>query len=845
MLCCRSAFQHSLLLAVVLVPLAGCESLQRASPGLTSFTSAIAGMRHLPGLFDLYLDDEGGRVLMLLPREVEASEPSGFLAECLYVEGLTTGLGSNDVGLDRGQLGPTRVVQFRRLGPRVLIEESNQGFRAQSANASERRAARESFATSVLWSGEVLTRDSEGRILVDLTTFVVRDAHRVAGSLRSSGQGDYRLDESRSMLDAGASLAFPDNLELEALLTFEGSSPGRFVRGTAPSAESVSLVQHHSFVRLPDAAYQPRRHDPRSGSFAVSYLDYAAGLDQPLRVEWSVRHRLQKLFPSVERSRAREPIVYYVDRGAPEAVRRALLEGARWWAPAFEAAGFEDAFRVELLPEGVHPLDARYHVIQWVHRATRGWSYGGGVIDPRTGEMIKAHVTLGSLRVRHDRRIFEGLAGTAQTGSGQPHDPVELSLARLRQLSAHEVGHTLGFQHNFAASSWGGRASVMDYPAPWIGIENGELDFSRAYGVGIGEWDAHAVRWAYSEFPPGADEAALLSSIVDDGIRRGYAYFSDTDARPAAAAMPLASLWDNGSDAVDELETVLAVRRLALERFGEFNVMPGRPLAELREVLAPIYLYHRYQLEAAVKVVGGMSWSHALRGDGQVGVQPIGGDEQRRALASLMALLSPRELDLPERLLALLHPLPPGSAATREALRGKTAPAFDGMQAAAIATDMLVTALLQPERAARVVDFHRRDPSLPSFEDVLDAMIMRVFGEGQGEPSRTAELRRVIQGVLVDRLLRLARDETATLGVRGRVEDRLSSLRDELTRWEAAEDEAGSHARFLLGELRRHFERSIPTEAAAGGGHEPPPGMPIGGLSDATWACDCSWAPGS
>ncbi|MEC9373587.1 MAG: zinc-dependent metalloprotease, partial [Planctomycetota bacterium] len=559
----------------------------------------VEGMRRLEGMLTLHLDDEKGAVWLETPR---AEGERGVIGRYLYVEGLLTGLGSNPVGLDRGQLGETRVVALRRVGGRILVEEENLRFRAESENDDEREAVRQSFATSVLWAGEIEALSDDGRALVDFTSFIVRDAHDSAGALRRSGQGEFSLDAKRSAVEMDACLAFPENVELEAALTFSSRSPGGLVRQTAPSGDSVTLVQHHSLLKLPDDGYRTRAFDPRISSFAVEFLEYAAGLDEPIEKRFIVRHRLEKVTPGAAPSRVKEPIVYYVDRGAPEPVRSALVEGASWWAEAFEGAGFIDAYRVEVAPEGMHPLDARYNFIQWVHRSTRGWSYGGGVVDPRTGEMIKGHVSLGSLRVRQDRLIFEGLLGVEETGTGSAEDPIQLSLARIRQLSAHEVGHTLGFAHNFTASAYGGRASVMDYPAPLVRVRGDGLDVSDAYGVGMGSWDLHAARYAYAEFDAGADEAAELERIVREGLREGLLFISDSDARPLGGAHPKAHLWDNFDDAVTGLENALAVRRIAMDRFGEGNLPDGSALALLQEVFAPVYFHHRYQVEAAVKV---------------------------------------------------------------------------------------------------------------------------------------------------------------------------------------------------------------------------------------------------
>jgi len=819
------------------LPQAPASPAKSSAPSgeLPRIAKLTEGFERRAGLLDLYVDRQKGKIWLAVPA---VTGERGEVASYLYVEGLVTGLGSNPIGLDRGQLGEAHVVSLRRVGGRVLLEEPNLVFRALSDNPDEVRAVRESFATSVVWGGEIVALDPDGRALVDFTSFLLRDTHNVAARLRMAGQGSWSLDAGRSAVDLDSALAFPENIELESLLTFQSSDPGELVRQMAPSPETITLISHQSFLRLPEAGYKPRRFDPRSGSFSVDFFDYAAALDVPIHTQWLVRHRLEKVDPAAARSRVKKPIVYYVDSGAPEPVRGALIEGASWWRQAFEKAGFIDAFRVEVMPKGAHPLDARYNVIQWVHRATRGWSYGGGVIDPRTGEMIKGHVTLGSLRVRHDRLLFEGLAGTDKTGSGAPDDPVQLSLARIRQLAAHEVGHALGFAHNFAASTYGGRASVMDYPAPLVGITaGGTLDFSNAYGVGTGDWDAQAARYAYSELPPGTDEAAALDAILRDGISRRLLFLTDEDARPPGSANPWAHLWDNGSDPAEGLRQALRVRQIALAGFGEHNIAPGRPLAFLQEVLAPVYFHHRYQLEAATKVVGGLEYTYAVRGDGQPPSRPVPGDGQRRALAAILEVLSPETLDLPEPLLGLLMPRPAGSNPNMETIAGLADPAFDPVSAATTAADMAVEGLLQPERTARLVDFHRRDASLPGLEEVLDGLVAKAFEGPAPRSARQAELRRGVQWVVARRLIGLSSDPKASPGVRARVEAEMRALEKDLGR-AGGDDAEAAHRTFLARELGRYLDREELQETAKRPEPPPPPaGQPIGGMPEPLSGC--------
>jgi hypothetical protein len=814
----RGAFSAAgTVLAAVLV------AFQSFSEPLPPIDEKVEGFEKHSGLLELYVDAQGGKVWLRVPPPPAGQSEIG---RYLYFEALVRGLGSNPVGLDRNQLGATKLIALRRVGGRILIEHVNTRYRALSGDPHEARATAESFATSVLWAGELAAEDADGSVLVDFTSFLLLDAHGVVNTLKSAGQGSWSLDGARSVVDLEACLAFPENLEFEVMLTFEGKEPGGEVRATAPTSGAITLALHHSILQLPEPGYTPRRFDPRVGCFAIQFADYAAPLDAPLEKRWIMRHRLEKVDPSAERSRVKEPIVYYVDRGVPEPVRSALLDGARWWAAAFEAAGFIDAFRVELLPENAHPMDARYNVINWVHRATRGWSYGWGVSDPRTGELIKGHVLLGSLRVRQDRLLFEGLAGTEKTGSGDPDDPVQLALARIRQLSAHEVGHTLGIAHNFAASTYG-RASVMDYPAPLVTVgEDGQLDFSQAYAVGVGAWDVQAVRYGYSDFAPGTDEDAALEAIVREGLDDGLHFITDADARPAGAAQPLGNLWDNGVLPEEELARLLGVRRVALSRFGVRNIATGQPLSTLEEVLAPLYFMHRYQLDAAAKVVGGIDYRYALRGDGHPTASVIDATRQRRALEVLLDSTSPEALDLPESVLNLLLPRPFGYGRNREQLASASLPAFDALGAATTAADITLRNILQPQRCARLVDQHRRDENQLGLEDVLNEIRTRIFESGDSTP-RLAEVGRAVERAAVDAMIGLAANSSAPPYVRARVEWALTDLRRGLQREGGRDDGERAHRATLAGELGRFLERHGDGEPPAGA-LAPPPGSPIG-----------------
>ncbi|MEL6653691.1 MAG: zinc-dependent metalloprotease, partial [Bacteroidota bacterium] len=642
--------------------------------------------------------------------------------EFLYVNSLAAGVGSNDIGLDRGQLGRERVVFFERIGPKVLMIQPNYDYRAVSDNEMERRSVAEAFARSVL-AGFTVEAETDERVLVDMSNFLLRDAHNVIGSLKRSGQGNYNLDASRSAIYLDRTKNFPQNSEFEALLTFQGNPEGGYIRSVVPSPEAVTVRQHHSFVKLPDDDYEPRPFDPRSGYISISYQDYATPIDASLTKRLIVRHRLKKKNPKARLSEAVEPIIYYLDPGAPEPVRSALLDGARWWNQAFEAAGYKDAFRVEILPEDADPLDVRYNVIQWVHRSTRGWSYGASVVDPRTGEIIKGHVSLGSLRVRQDFLIAQGLIGPYEAGKEPSGKMLEMALARLRQLSAHEVGHTIGLVHNYA-SSFNDRASVMDYPHPYISLsDKGKLDFSESYDVGIGEWDKRAIIYGYQDFPAGTQKAEALQEILQETIDQGLLFISDYDARARGGAHPVAHLWDNGKSAAEELNRILALRQQTLANFGEQMIPEGMPMATLEDVLVPVYFAHRYQVEAAVKVIGGMDYTYAVRGDGQTPNRLLPVELQEEALASILATLDPSNLMIPEHILKLIPPRPPGFFRGREHFALHTGFTLDPLAAAESNLHHSLSLLLQPQRMARLVEFSARDQSQLSMQAVLDRLI--------------------------------------------------------------------------------------------------------------------------
>ncbi len=759
-----------------------------------------AGMTRADGLFPFYWDPAAGKVWLEIPR---------FDEEFLYVVSLPAGVGSNDIGLDRGKLGDEKIVRWERVGPRVLLVQSSYGFRAATDNAAERAAVEQAFARSILWGGKVEAEEG-GRVLVDATSLFLRDGFDAIGALRAARQGTYRFDAERSAIFLPRTKNFPRNTEIEATITLAGDATGAFVRGVTPTPEAVTVREHHSFIALPDTGYERRAFDPRAGFNNISYMDFSAPIGEPIRQRWIARHRLT----------AGKPIVYYLDRGTPEPIRTALLEGARWWAQAFAAAGFPDGYKVEMMPEDADPMDVRYNVIQWVHRSTRGWSYGSSISDPRTGEILKGHVTLGSLRVRQDYLIAEGLLAPYE--SGKPVNPAmeKMALARLRQLSAHEVGHTLGLQHNYISST-ANRASVMDYPHPLAKLNAaGEVTLDDAYAEGIGEWDKVAIRWGY-----GAHDAKQGERILAEARGRGLHFLTDADARPPGSAHPKNHLWDNGASALDELNRVMQVRAKVLERFGERTISSGQPSATLEDVLVPAYLMHRYQVEAAAKVLGGREYTYAVRGDGQEATKPVAGAEQRRALNALLKTLTADALTLPDALLRQIPPRPPGYPRTRENFRGRTGVTFDGLSPAEAAANLTLSLVFDGQRAARLLEHNARMADQPSLSEVIDT----VFKATWGAPRYTGwkgQAQYLVDYAALHHLMELAADEATTAQVRALARAALDGFAKSW-KTQAAQDTT-RRAEFAYGiDLIAKF-RENPKDFAPKPAPEPPPGQPIG-----------------
>ncbi len=810
-----------LAIPVLLTGSLAAQQGRAAAADLPTIEEKTASMELMDGFVPMYWDDAAGRIWL---------EIAQWDTDVLHASGIGAGLGSNDIGIDRGQMAGSRVVRFQRIGPKVMMTQPNYRFRASSDNPAERKAVEDAFAPSTLWGFDAGAETGE-RVLIDFTPFLMQDIAGFAGRMRP---GTYRLDLSRSAVYLPMVMNFPDNTEMEASLTFVrqgGGQGGGFFGGggggfegvanVAASGAAATVRMHHSFIKLPELGeYTPRAHDSRAGYGGMSFQDYSAPLGAPMTQRFIRRHRLEKRNPDAAMSEPVEPIVYYLDPGTPEPVRSALLDGARWWNQAFEAAGFIDAFQVEIRPEDVSSHDVRYNVINWVHRSTRGWSTGGSITDPRTGEILKGNVTLGSLRVRQDYLIAEGLLAPYENGDEEPAGLAEWALARIRQLSAHEVGHTIGLSHNYYDSDLG-RISVLDYPHPLITHDGENFDYSEVYDVDIGEWDKVAIRYGYSQFPAGTDEKAELNRIIEEAWEDDVRFFSNQDASAHARV----DQWSNGTDAGAELDRMLDVRRAALERFGERAIPAGRPMAQMEEALVPLYLHHRYQVTAAASVLGGLHYTYATRGDGIDPVRPASAAEQQRALDALVRAVQPAELTIPATVLDRLPPRPAGYGRTRELFPRYTGPTFDAVSPSVVATAHVVNEVLNPSRAARLLEQSALNPSLPGLGDVIGALV------AVGDPAAVdtpyeAEVRRAVGRVVADGLMRLA-GGAAMPQVRAVASQRLAQLRGASEGRAGGGDAMAAHFALLARDIARFEDRP----------HEPwspivtqqaPPGAPIG-----------------
>ncbi len=827
----------SVLVTLALIALCGlARPAEPQTPSLPSIEQHTEGMTQMEGFFNLYWDNASGSLFW---------EISELDTEFLYQISMGSGLGSNPVGIDRGQLRGTHVLAAKRIGPRILLMEPNYGFVAQSENLSEAQAVRDAFAPSVHWGFEMVAETGE-RVLVDATQFFLRDARGVIDQIAARGEGDFTLDASRSAIHLPATRSFPENTEVESILTFTSSNPGQLVNGVAATGGAVTLRQHHSFIQLPDNGYQTRIADARVGVNGPTVYDYATPIDADTRVRLAARHRLQKANPDADRSEAVEPIIYYVDPGTPEPVRSALIEGASWWNDAFEEAGFINAFRVMVLPDDVDPQDIRYNLIHWTHRRTRGYSYGNTVIDPRTGEIVRGVVNLGSLRLRQDYLHGQGMVPPFPGGISLPEDgsfgefadapdfeylaqvapasePVEMALARVRQLSAHEVGHTLGFPHNYMASAYG-RESVMDYPAPLVQIdESGNIDLSNAYVQRIGEYDKLSVNWLYREFPNGTNETQALERIAEQGVVDGLIYMGHTNNNFIGASHQYASVWDNGSNLVDHLKLEIRIREIGLERFGIDAIRTGEPMSTLEFVLLPLYMHHRFQLRSAIQSLGGADFRYALKGDGQIPFTIVEAEEQRDVLETVLSTLAVDFLALSPDLVTMIPP-PAYRYSEGEEFPGYTQQIFDPLAAASAAATFTVGEILNPDRMARLVVFGSMG-DYPDLQEVTDGLIESTWGASETGDAYRQQVLHTAQRSVVDQMMQQASMAGNPAEVRAILSDRLDVLASGIE----AEGTLSPHQKLVAADIRRwqsRIENTVP-----GPQLQMPAGDPIGGSS--------------
>jgi hypothetical protein len=789
------------------------------SKSLPTIAEKTAAMQSFPGFFTDYWDAREGTLWL---RIENARLDTPFI---LY-ESLPSGVGSNDIGLDRGEPGESYVVHFERSGKQIFLVAENENYRAVTDDAEQRNAVRAAFPQSVLWGFEVAAEDG-GALLIDATKFFLSDVHGVAAAIANAKQGKYKVEPTRSAIYLPRTKNFPENTDVESTLTFMGEDPGNFVKQVTPEPHAITVREHISFIQSPPAGFHTRAYDPRSGYFGIRYMDFATPVDEPVVKRDIARHRLAKKDPSAAVSEPVKPIVYYVDRAIPEPIRSAVVEGVSWWNQAFTAAGYKDAFQVKLLPEGIDPMDVRYNVVEWVPRSTRGWSIGNAVTDPRTGEIINGHVRLDALRIRQVFLIAQGLLDPFGKDPAALAKANAMALARIRQLAAHETGHTLGLMHNYAASIVN-RASVMDYPPPTVTLgADGVPDVSNAYAVGIGAWDKIAITYGYRDFTAGTNETQALDKVLDDAFASGQLYLTDQDARPLGSASPIAHLWDTGSNDLDGLQQVMAVRQAALKNLSENAIREHTPMAILEDVLVPVYLYHRYQLSAVAKSIGGLNYSFDLRGPNRKDPEIVPAAQQRQALHAILKTLSPQALAVPQPLLNIIPPRPPEYPGSKENFARRTSPAFDSLAPAEAAAEIVLQLLFQPERAQRMIEYRARDANNPGFDELLDDVVAATW-KSQPAPGYNGAIQRTVNAVVLSRLMSLAADEHASTQVRAVALLKL----DELKRWLGSQEnllkDVPTRAEFFFAKNQiDHFEKN-PAEVHVTAPAAPPAGDPIG-----------------
>jgi hypothetical protein len=791
--------------------------------------SASASTTRLDGFIPLRWDAAKGRVLMEIP---------AFDQDILYYVSAATGGGSVELPFDRGIMD-SAVIRFQRVGPKVLVTEINQEYRSLSGDAAHAQGVADSFPTSVLAALPVES-DAGGQVVVDATALFMRDAANIEATLKRSNQGSYKFDVGRSSFYPDRIKAFPENSEVETIATFTGDAPGALIRNTTPDPRAITMRIHHSFLRAP-TGYTPRVGDPRIGVSTLKFHDYSKPVSEGPETEWITRWRLEKKDPSAAMSEPVKPITFYFDPAIPDPIRHAMKAGLLWWNTAFEAAGFQNAIRAADAPADMDPMDIRYAYVLWINRDERGFSSGGTYRDPRTGEIIGSKTRMDTHRIRTIGNYWDAyMGGLPSDGSGvtvadpslltpgamtnMPAGQRDMVLLRQALLTAHELGHVIGFGHNFA-SSLSDRASVMEYPTPRVKVVDGKLDISESFQKQIGAYDTSMTRYAYSVFPA-VQEKAGLDGVIADMRGQGLLYVPDTD--------PRWTWYDDRATPTENLTEAMAARKIMIANYGPDMLLPDEPIGALRDArLWMAYLHHRYAIESGLKYVGGMYENIVVKGDTIPPTEFIPATLQRDVLGLLMDAIEPTNMALPEALLAQLTP-DPGN--TLEDLSSDDV--FDQLKAARILSALVLEPLFEGKRASRMIALAARKPDTLTLPEMVDAVMAHSWSAARDGDAQGRALRRVTQRVALEAMMILGGDATASAEARAYILERLVQLAGDLKARKDTDPITTAHYRQAARDIGHYLDDPVanaPKSASSPWGKGPrsrfpmPPGPPLGG----------------